>query len=160
MPLPQNERLQQVRCVYSVCVPLSEESLRSFTISVLGAVALLVAGCSSGGHDSADRGTASASSGVGAATAASAVAAPRGGTAPDEVARIMRTGIERVRASSSLRMVNTAETEGGSPSVIDSRIVAGKGSHTRSRQDGFSMEQIVIGDDVFTRDGGDRKSVV
>lgn len=66
----------------------------------------------------------------------------------------MRTGIEHVRAASSLRMVNTAETEGGSPSVIDSRIVTGKGSHTKSRQDGFSMERIVIGEDVFTRDGG------
>ncbi|OPC82380.1 hypothetical protein B4N89_16825 [Embleya scabrispora] len=85
--------------------------------------------------------------------AAEAVPAAAQTTPPEEVARIVRTGIERVRSASSLHMVKTAESDNSSPTVMDLRMVAGKGSRTSVREGDFAIEEIVIGKDLFSRDG-------
>ncbi|WP_439675546.1 hypothetical protein [Embleya sp. MST-111070] len=111
----------------------------------MGAVALVVAACSADTKNSSERMPA----------APKVVAEAARTTAPDEVARIMRTGIDRVRAASSVRMVKTAESDNDSPSVLDLRIAKGKGSHVSLRNGDFAIEEIVIGTDVFSRSAKD-----
>ncbi|GCD97357.1 hypothetical protein [Embleya hyalina] len=120
--------------------------MRLFMVPVVGAVALVVAGCAAEKAPSA-RGSAAPS------VAAEAAPGAAGTTPSADVARIVRTGIERVRSASSLHMVKTAESDDGSPTVMDLRLVTGKGSRTSLREGDFAIEEIVIGTDLFSRDG-------
>ncbi|MGW9207598.1 hypothetical protein ACWGR4_11465 [Embleya sp. NPDC055664] len=123
-----------------------EESLRLFMVPVVGAVALVVAGCAAEKAPSV-RGTA-------APSVAAEVVPAAGQTASSvDVTRIVRTGIERVRSASSLHMVKSAESDQGSPTVMDLRMVTGKGNRTSLREGDFAIEEIVIGTDLFSRRG-------
>ncbi|MYV97107.1 hypothetical protein [Streptomyces sp. SID3343] len=119
--------------------------MRRFVVSVAVAAVVAISGCSSDGSD----GGSSGGSGGGAGFADQSPGVPA--VASADTARSIRAGLESVRKATSLRLVETMQPERGEKTVIDMRVVPGRGTRSTNVFEGMKLEEIVVGDDVFRR---------